>query len=553
MVSENCNIGEKKSSTIQQSGFEEKSNQDKLNKWDYIIAVSSGAMAAAMDILWVRDINLFEARVWGREKVEKFVISVARTQKKFHGKNLKDAIQFLEDGYPIAADDLTNNFGGGKQHHLRDFSHHPTIVGLIFSMLTQFTGYGYGTDVDGNFVSVEITKTDCIGASFVDKIYMGAISWIFHMVSDMAGSSSSVAKQSDGTGIPGPLMSFLKEISAIPAIKNIAGKDEKGRNRFSVECSKLFNGTLLGGHDENGKVINDAVLKFDLRTEIGITNEVLKSKQYLPVVINEIIVRSFYSIRRFMEQLQKVDSMDQIDMRRVLPFNSIPLKHMLTISTVTFSAIDISSAGIKAALKNKNNKSGFVLDFMQNINYIGTGRMMISLGGEAGRGLEMLYDSFINLVQRQKVKIISAMPEGEQILNLLNYTGTAAITVAKAGTPVGFISAVAGVYKEIDNAVMEKQLSYEERVRIEAEIKEHIQILTDQKSEMEKIVSEYMEQHLEIFDQAFDQMEIGILEKNADLFIGGNNMIQELLGRKSQFSSQEEFDGLMNADNAFVL
>ena len=96
-------------------------------------------------------------------------------------------------------------------------------------------------------------------------------------------------------------------------------------------------------------------------------------------------------------------------------------------------------------------------------------------------------------------------------------------------------------------------MSYEERVRIEAEIKEHIQILTDQKSEMEKIVSEYMEQHLEIFDQSFDQMEIGILEKNSDLFIGGNNMIQELLGRKSQFSSQEEFDGLMNVDNAFVL
>ena len=305
--------------------------------------------------------------------------------------------------------------------------------------------------------------------------------------------------------------------------------------------------------NENGKVINDAVLKFDFRTEIGITNEVLKSKQYLPVAINEIIVRSFYSIRKFMEQLKKVNSPKQIDMCSVLPFNSAPLKRMLTISTVTFSAVDISSAGIKAALKNKNNKSGFALDFMQSINYIGAGRMMISLGGEVGRGLEMLYDSFINLVQRQKVKIISAMPEGEQILNLLNYTGTAAITVAKAGTPVGFISAVAGVYKEIDNAVMEKQLSYEERVRIEAEIKEHIQILTDQKSEMEKIVSEYMEQHLEIFDQSFDQMEIGILEKNSDLFIGGNNMIQELLGRKSQFSSQEEFDGLMNVDNAFVL
>ena len=433
-MSENYNVGEEQSSIIQQSGFEENSYQNKLDKWDFTIAVASGAMTAAMDILWVKDINLFEARAWGKEKVEKFVISVARTQKKFRGKNLKDAVKFLEDEYPIAADTLTDNFGGGKQHHLRDFSHHPTIVGLMFSILTQFTGCGYGTDVDGNFVTVGITKTDCIGASFVDKIYMGTISWMFHMVSDMAGSSSSVAKKSDGTGIPGPLMSFLKEISAIPAIKNIAGKDENGHNRFSVECSKLFNGTLLGKHDENGKIINNAVLKFDLRTEIGITNEVLKSKQYLPVAINEIIVRSFYSIKRFMEQMKKVDSLDGIDMHRVLPFNSVPLKHMLTISTVTFSAVDISSAGIKAALKNKNNKSGFALDFLQSINYVGAGRMLISVGGEAGRGMEMLYDSFMNLVQRQKVKIISAIPESEQILKLLNYTGTAAIAVAKAGT-----------------------------------------------------------------------------------------------------------------------
>jgi len=34
----------------------------------------------------------------------------------------------------------TNDFGGGTVHRLRDFAHHPTIGGLAFSMLTQFTG-----------------------------------------------------------------------------------------------------------------------------------------------------------------------------------------------------------------------------------------------------------------------------------------------------------------------------------------------------------------------------------------------------------------------------
>ena len=543
----------KKSLKIRETNTGIKSNQDKLDKWDYAISISSGAITAAMDILWVKDINLFDARTWGKEKVEDFVMAVAKNQKGYSGKNLKDAIKFLEDKYPIAADDFTNDFGGGKQHHLRDFAHHPTIVGLVFSIMTQFTGYGYGTDVDGNFISVKITKTDCIGNSFVDKIYMGAISWIFHMISDMAGSSSSAANQSDGTGIPGPIMSLLKELSAIPGIKEIAGKEDKGRNQFSVDCSKLFNGTLLGKHDENGKIIKDEVLKFDLRTEIGIANEAIKSKQYLPVVVNEIIVRAFYSIRGFMEQMKTVDSLGQIDMRKVMPFNSLPLKHMLTISTVTFSAIDISSAGIKAALKNKDNKPGFVLDFMQSVNYIGAGRMLISVSGEAGRGLETLYDLFMDLIQKEKVKMISAIPNGEEVLNLLNYTGTTAIAVAKAGTPIGFVSAVLGVYRQIDTALTEKQLAHEERVRIEAEVHEHIKILNAQKSEMEMVVTEYMEQRLEIIEQAFDQIELAILEDNSDLFIGGNNMIQAMLGRQAQFTSQDEFDALMDVDDAFVL
>ena len=99
----------------------------------------------------------------------------------------------------------------------------------------------------------------------------------------------------------------------------------------------------------------------------------------------------------------------------------------------------------------------------------------------------------------------------------------------------------------------EKQLAHEERVRIEAEVHEHIKILNAQKSEMEMVVTEYMEQRLEIIEQAFDQIELAILEDNSDLFISGNNMIQAMLGRQAQFTSQDEFDALMDVDDAFVL
>src|SRR5690606_40702705 len=68
-------------------------------------------------------------------------------------------------------------------------------------------------------------------------------------VSDVAGSSSTVGK-SGGTGIPGPMLALAKELSVLPIFKNI----NVGENSLSVFLSKLFNGTLLAKHDDNGKI-----------------------------------------------------------------------------------------------------------------------------------------------------------------------------------------------------------------------------------------------------------------------------------------------------------
>lgn len=68
------------------------------------------------------------------------------------------AVKALEKRFPIPSDGNTPDFGGGLQHHLRDFAHHPTIVGLAFSLLTQFTEKSYGTDVNGVFLVVDVPE-----------------------------------------------------------------------------------------------------------------------------------------------------------------------------------------------------------------------------------------------------------------------------------------------------------------------------------------------------------------------------------------------------------
>lgn len=527
-----------------------------LDKWDYGIAVSGGILTAAMDIFWIGDISLLEAHSKGADITENFVKKIA-AKKGYCGNSLSGAVKYLEDKYPIAADKATNDFGGGVQHHLRDFSHHPTIIGMIFSIMTQFTGCGYGTDVNGNFISVRISDHEEIGKNIVEKIYNGIVVWFFHMISDMAGSSSTVMKGREGTGLPGPLLSFLKEIASLPVIKNIAGKDEKEHYRFSKTCSKLFNGTLLGAHDENGNIVKNGELKFDLRTEIGITSEIMKNKQYLPILLNEVIVRSFYSIRRFVDEIKSkdvtcIDDIKQIEVKKFLPFNNKVLKHMLTISSVTFSVVDISAAGIKAAAKNKDNKAEFALDFMQGINYCGIGRMMVSVTGEAVSCIENLYSKFINLIQIEKNKMSSIQMNDDVLKSLKCMNQSTKVIAGKSGM-YGWVSVAIEVYEQIDTAIKEWQYAHQERLHIEAVCEEHITVLKMYRNEMDIVVSEYMDEYLQAFETAFNEMEAAVLENDSDRFILGSNMIQKQLGRESQFTSQSEFDDIMETEEVFKL
>ena len=358
------------------------------DKWDYLVAVASGILCGMLDILWVGDFSLENGRAFASDKVDGFVGKTAKILG-FKGDDLKDAVKFLEDTFPIPSDGNTPDFGGGLQHHLRDFAHHPTIVGLVFSLLTQFTGMSYGTDVNGVFKIVPVPDKSkaFIGKDIPDKLFKGTVVWFFHLVSDMAGSSST-AGITGGTGIPGPILSLAKELSALPIFKNMKIGDYK----LSVFLSKVFNGTIFAQHDENGQIIKDTVIKFDLRGELGAVAEL--GKQAIPVIANDCIVRGFYFIRRFAIALKSLNCSSigyirliDIDWDSVKPFGNPTITRMLTISSAVFSTVDIAEAVV--------SQKYFVA-----VNYIGVGRFAVAIGSE-----------ITNYLKVRNVKLIKQMYE----------------------------------------------------------------------------------------------------------------------------------------------
>lgn len=341
---------------VTESTFEE--GLSEFEKTNYILAATSGTFTGILNILWSKEYSLENARDWGHEKVEKFVCKIASMQG-CKSDNIQDAIRFLEKKYPIQADKYTNEFGGGLQHHLRDFSHHPTIIGLISSVLNQF-GIGIGTDTDGTFKVVSVEDNELVGKTFEEKIYNAFIMWSFHLISDVSGSSSAL---SGGTGIPGVIVSTLKELSSLPLIKKLHDKFRNDETGFSVFISKLFNGTYF--KDEKGNPI-----RIDFRTELGVVVNQSKS-----VVINECIVRALYSLRSFYREIstkniQTIEDLSLIDIKTVLPLKNRMLARMLTISSGVFVLLDLSKSIVKSQGKFAN--------FLLNINYIGIGRFLLA-------------------------------------------------------------------------------------------------------------------------------------------------------------------------------
>lgn len=308
------------------------------DKADYALAAAFGLISFLINTLFVGDLSLENASDWGAEKINQFVVFAAN-KGGYKGENLKEAVAFLERAHPMASDSLTSEFGGGKQHHLRDFNHHCSLSGLICSIYTQFTGKVLGTDVEGTLKCVLLTNDRYIGETIPEKLYLGVIEWAFHLISDMAGSSTAKGK---GTGIPGLFLSSIKCISAMLPEKEVGGIP------VSKIVSKLFNGTFLAERDAAGNIIKGGELPFDLRTELGCIKHF--EKQTLPIMINKVMVIICCTLRNILRLFRehKINSMAEL-----LKFEGeiIPRKamaDMLTVSLAVFDGLDTIKSAYKA-------------------------------------------------------------------------------------------------------------------------------------------------------------------------------------------------------------
>ena len=418
---------------------------NKADGIDYAVAICCGVISGMIDVFYVGEFNFKKAKDSVDEAFKNFVNNRAKNikidealkeaeanyakkgqklpkekiaeiragiEKRFKEPNLASSIKTLEDKYKIPSDNLWSGKDAGistKSHHLDDLAHHPSVIGLAASILTQFTKCGYFQNADGTFFRFDVKNKELIGNSLKGKLVCGVINWIGHLISDMAGSNSSAKKGNLGMGLPGPFVSTLKEISLLPIIRN---------TNLPQIVNELFT-------KDNG-VFNE--FRLDLRSELAIGREL--TRQSIPVFLDQILLRTVYFVRRLVMHAKDAERIRDIPWKKVLPFRNRTIARMSTISLATMEVIDITDAAIRGVVEaGKAGAAGaevgsvggpygaaigaasagtvaFWKTFALRVNYVGVGSLAVAGAVDTGMGFNRdgiiseriaLYDEKISL------------------------------------------------------------------------------------------------------------------------------------------------------------
>ena len=235
------------------------------------------------------------------------------------------------------ANDFVNQYANTKI--VRDTN----TKGLLKSVSNQMSGTNEG-------------ELFPLGNDLAEKIIYGTINWFTSLVGT-------------DTKLPGPRGSLLKGINESKASVKLMSKNNLNE-AFKKEAS---NGSL------------------NLTQGLTFVNF---AKQTLPVLLNECLVRAFYFIHRFFQEVSdnnitSIRDLELIDWKSTIPFKNRTVVRMLTISTSVFSALDIATATIGSAIACDGSIYKFLNNFVLHINFIGAGRVILALGADLYMGARL--------------------------------------------------------------------------------------------------------------------------------------------------------------------
>lgn len=368
------------------------------DKLDYILATSSGALCGIIDIFLVGKPgesplgNITDK--WFVARTIDFAKLCNPEKKNFD--SLDSALRFLEKKFKVPYDQTGLGDAGktifdltAKNHHFKSLAHNPSLLGLFFSILDQFSNTSHFV-TDGQLVSLQQAdeKWELRGGNIPSKLFCGFANWIGHLISDVSGSSSSAAKGNRGTGLPSPLWTWTNDIIAIKAKLGLS----------VTETDKAMNELALNIFEKG----------YDIR---------FQTAQAIPVFLNELLVRLIYAIRRlfrYFSEIPKTERSFALMWKKCEPFSNATVKRMLTVAHGTFCLVDVGDTVGRSLIAGGGTFNA--VEFVLRLNVVGVGRFAISLYGETRRAISYNHAKKEFDFASKETVIVSNYIEGLKIL-----------------------------------------------------------------------------------------------------------------------------------------
>lgn len=269
-----------------------------------------------------------------------------------------------------------------------ELSGQPTVAGLVFSILTQYSGMYYYLDRNGEIRTRKVPKGYVFGEDDNEKIALAVMYWFFYVC---AGYVTMGKKAFEELKLPNKLTEVVTKIcQGLIDNKKILGSYREAEQQFNKWLEEMRDLSRVADPNRNAF----SILKDKMRSI---------SSQLFPVLVNEGLVRASYTLCKLAYEIKNKDikSLEDIftiDLRDIVPYGNRIISNMCMIASGTFVASNIGPAVLKAVSKIKNkNLEGAAEDIITAVNIAGIGRLIIAFADNSKYFNENVHIFFNNL------------------------------------------------------------------------------------------------------------------------------------------------------------
>lgn len=474
---------------------------------DYALAIASGILAGVIDAAYVsREGSLLDegrlSRARINERVNRFIQKYA-ADRGYEGSRLRGSIGYLEESFKVAQDNVWKGKGimvSATNHHLADLAHHPTPLGLVAAILVRFLRVGFFVNREGEWHLVRVeTSAEELVEILLPVVLAGTLNWLV----DIAAKGVNEID----VEVPAAVQKLGHLVASVPVMIEVA------------KCADNWLGHLvsdMGGSKQTaGKGMGIPGMFLSLLYEVASLPGI--NQTGLTAYLSDLYTKDKFDLRH---ELVKVEALAKQSIPVVL--NEAIVRTAYFVRRFAIAWHDCGTIG--------------------SIDW----RHVVPFGNRTVERMLTVSSMTLTLADTTDATVHAALESGGNFV-LFSQRFVARYNYVAAGR------ATIAIVREVASEVREAQLLREKRMLTEAKSALAIERLQEYETWLEGCLEEYLAEHMETFFAGFAMMDQGLMQGDSNLVIGGNVMIQQALGYDSQFTNQDEFDELMESDEAFVL